>query len=418
MTAHTLDRRGKLVVLFAAFAGLLFDGMELGIMPIASLSVTKSLLGSAFDDRIAGLWFARFTAALMLGAAVGGIGFGALGDRIGRTKAMGASILIYSIFAGMGAFVDSLEQMFVLRFLVGLGVGGMWPNGVALVAECWPEASRPTVAGIVGAGINVGILGLSQVARVVPITPDSWRLLFGWSAAPALLGILTLRFVPESPRWLASRRESLEAERLPTPPIAELFRPPLLGTTLLGILLGAIPLIGAWASSKWMIPWADAVAGPSDPGYKAAAQGWWAAGAALGAFFGARLAGALGRRPSYALISIGSAVATCGLFLLDRPLSATFLAAVFAQGFVTTLFFGWLPLYLPELFPTHARATGTGTAYNAGRFATAFGVFFSGSLVNIFGGDYASIGAATGTIYALGAVVIAFVGPTRPKSLD
>jgi SHS family sialic acid transporter-like MFS transporter len=205
-------------VLIAAFSGLVFDGRELGLMPVASLSVSQSLLGEQFTHTLAGDWFARFTASLMLGAAVGGIALGSLGDRIGRTRAMGISILFYSIFAGLGAFVKTQEQMLVLRFLVGLGVGGMWPNGVVLVSECWPNASRPIVAGVMGAGVNAGILLLSQLARVWPITPDSWRWLFQLAAIPAVLGILVLFALPESPKWLASRQQRRNWGAPPPPP--------------------------------------------------------------------------------------------------------------------------------------------------------------------------------------------------------
>lgn len=413
-SASTLSHRARLVVLVAAFSGLLFDGIELGLMPIASISVTKSLLGNRFTDALAGDWFARFTASLMLGAAVGGIVFGALGDRIGRTRAMGVSILFYSIFSGMGWLVGSLEQMLVLRFFVGLGIGGMWPNGVALVSECWPNVSRPMVAGIVGAGLNTGILLLSQIARIWHITPDSWRWLFGWSAVPGLLGVVALYFVPESPRWLSTRATA--AKRTVTP-LRELFRPPLLRLTLLGVLLGSIPMIGAWAASKWMIPWADQIGGAARPGYKALTQGFWAFGAVLGSFFGAQLAGMLGRRPSYFLISLGSTALTSGLFLFTVPLQAAFLPMALAQGFTATLFFGWLPLYLPELFPTKVRATGSGIAYNTGRFATAGGVFVAGTLAVWFGGDFARVGAVMSLIYALGMIAIWWAPETSNQDL-
>lgn len=405
-----LSRRARVVVLLAAFGGLLFDGFELGLMPIASMSVTKGLLGDRFTDVLAGQWFAWLTASMMFGAAIGGIWFGQLGDRIGRTRAMGVSILFYSIFAGLGSLVTSLEQMLVLRFLVGLGIGGMWPNGVALVYESWPRMSRPIVAGIVGAGINTGILMLAMIGRFWHITPDSWRWLFGWSAVPGLLGVVALCFVPESPQWLAS----CGAKKAGRTPLRQLLTPPLLRVTVIGVLLGSIPMIGAWAASKWMIPWADAVGGAAHPGYKAVTQGYWALGAALGSFFGAQLASLLGRRASYFLISLGSAALTCGLFLLTAPLQSSFLPTVFAQGFVATLFFGWLPLYLPELFPTRIRATGSGIAYNVGRFATAFGVFMAGTLVATFGGDFAKVGAATGLMYALGMIVI-WWAPNKSK---
>ncbi|MGB4707602.1 MAG: MFS transporter [Fuerstiella sp.] len=120
----SLSRSARIAVLAAACLGLLFDGIELGLMPIASRSVSRSLLGDQYTEAVAGDWFARFTAALMLGAAIGGIVLGNLGDRIGRTRAMGVSILFYSIFAGLGYWVRTQEEMLVLRFLVGLGVGG------------------------------------------------------------------------------------------------------------------------------------------------------------------------------------------------------------------------------------------------------------------------------------------------------
>ena len=160
-----LGPRARVAVLVAAFLGLLFDGVELGLMPVASLSVSKSLLGAAFTPASGGDWFARFTAALMLGAAIGGIALGHLGDRIGRSRAMGVSILFYSVCAALGSLVTSQEQMLALRFLVGLGVGGMWPNGIALVAESWPTASKATVSGVMAAGLNAGIFMLAQLAQ-------------------------------------------------------------------------------------------------------------------------------------------------------------------------------------------------------------------------------------------------------------
>ncbi len=203
----SLRRRTRILVLCAGFGGLLFDGFELGLMPLASLSVSKDLLGAGYTPTLGGDWFARFTAALMLGAACGGILLGSLGDRIGRARAMGISIVFYSAFAGLGAWVHTQDQMLVLRFLVGLGVGGVWPNAVALVAECWPDKARPAVAGVMGAAINAGILMLSQIAQIWSVTEDAWRWLFTLAGAPAALGVFVLAFLPESPAWLDSREQ-------------------------------------------------------------------------------------------------------------------------------------------------------------------------------------------------------------------
>ncbi|HEX5221668.1 MAG TPA: MFS transporter [Verrucomicrobiae bacterium] len=416
-----LSPRARYAVLSVAFAALLFDGMELGLMPIAAGSVAQSFLGDAFTKELGGIWFARLNASLLLGAAFGGIWMGSLGDKIGRTRALGIGVLFYSIFCGLGYFVTSLNQMLVLRFFVGLGVGGVWPNGVALVSECWPKVSRPIVAGIMGAGLNFGIFLLSRLTAYFHITPESWRWIFAICGAPALLGIIILVAVPESPTWLASRsrrREEAVQIKKPATPLAELFRPPLLRTILIGIALGSIPLVGAWAASKWIFPWAELIAGKDNPDYKSTAQAWWSVGAILGSFFGAQLASLIGRRLAYFLISLGSSAITCGLFLFTKPMQPIFLPLLFAQGFIATLFFGWLPLYLPELFPTRVRATGSGIAYNVGRFATAIGLFAAGMLVGFFGGDYSRVGAVMALIYALGMIVIWFAPDTTNKSLE
>lgn len=418
--AAPLSAHARVWVLVVTFLGLVFGGMQLGLMPLASLSVSRGLMGKAYTEGLGGDWFGRYTAAIMLGAAVGGIILGALGDRIGRTRALAVSILCYSAFGGAGGFVADQWQLLALRFLAGLGVGGVWPNGVALVSECWSGVSRPTAAAVLGTAINVGILSVSQLGRWHAVTADSWRWLFKVGGLPIVLGFIALFLVPESPKWRISRiaGPGRGVRASPPAPLHELFRPPLRHRTLIGIALGAIPLIGAWAASKWMIPWADKVGGIVQPGYKAVTQQYWAIGAILGSFLGAWVANLFGRRVTYFAISLGSAALTCGIFLLLKPLQRAFLPAVFAQGFVTTLFFGWLPLYLPELFPTAVRAAGTGIAYNSGRFASAAGVLAAGTLMAWCGGDYARVGVITGLVYVLGMVVIWWAPDTRGEALD
>ena len=201
-------------------------------------------------------------------------------------------------------------------------------------------------------------------------------------------------------------------------PLRELFQPSLIRFTLIGILISAIPMIGAWSASKWMIPWADKIAGTANVGYKAATQGWWALGATLGSFAGAQFASWMGRRASYALISVTTFAITFVMFQMTAPLREGFHAIVFIQGFVATLFFGWLALYLPELFPTRVRATGSGLAYNSGRVATAFGVLAAGYLFAALGGDYPRVGTICASIYALGCVVIWWAPDTKARGLE
>ena len=405
----------NLLVLAVAYAGLVAAGFQLGLMPLVALSATRDLAGAGVAPGVAGDWFARYTAALMLGAACGGILLGWLGDRIGRARALAASVLCYSVFGGTGLWAGSQEQLLALRFLAGLGVGGMWPNGVALVSECWAGATRPMVAGVIGTGLNLGILAVSQLGRLRPITPESWRWIVALGFVSAVIGLFALFFLPESPKWLATRGAATAKSAAP---LRELFAAPLLRTTLVGIALGAIPLIGAWAASKWMIPWADTVGGAAHPRLKATTQGWWAAGAILGSFFGSHLAHLLGRRTAYFAISLGAFVLTSGIFVVSQPLAPSFLPLVFTQGLVSTLFFGWLPLCLPELFPTRVRATGAGIAYNSGRFVSAAGALGAGALMAWSGGDYARVGVICGAVYALGMIVIWFAPDTSKRSLD
>ncbi len=406
----------KWLVLGFGFFGWLFAGAQLGLMPFAALTISRDLMGAAFTPSGAGSWFAAYTAVTMLGAASGGILFGHFGDRYGRARGLAVSMLFFTCFGLAGGFVRSQEQLILLRFLTGLGVGGTWPNGVSLLSEFWADVSRPAIAGLMGAGANLGILLLSLLGRLHPVTPETWRVFMFAAGAPVVVAVAALLLLPESPKWLQSRLDAGGGGAAGAP-LRELFSTPLLRTTLLGVCLGGIPLLGAWASSKWMLPWADQVAGPDNPGYKATAMLCWSVGATLGGLAGGWVGQTLGRRLSYALISIGACAMNLLIFGLLKPLEPLFLPAVLVQGMVSTLFFGWLPLYLPEIFPTRVRATGTGISYNSGRFLTAGGVLAAGMLIRWFDGDYARVGSITGLIYALGVVVILLAPETKGQSL-
>lgn len=418
MSKETLEARNnaKWLVLGAGFLGWLFAGVQLALMPFAALTISKGLMGVAFEPAAAGTWFAGYSAVTMLGAATGGLVFGSLGDRYGRAKGLSWSILCFTFFGLAGYFVKTQEQLLALRFLVGLGVGGTWPNGVSLLSEFWANVSRPVLAGVMGAAANLGILLLSLLGKVYVVTPDTWRPLMLMTGSPIILGLLAIWFVPESPKWLESRgagKASNQDTSLPG-----LFRPPLLRLTLLGISLGAIPLLGAWASSKWMLPWADHVAGPTNPGYKATALMCWSVGATLGGLVGGYAGQLLGRRLSYVLMSLCACGMNMIIYGLLKPLEPAFLPAIFIQGIISTMFFGWLPLYLPEIFPTRVRATGTGISYNSGRFLTAAGVMAAGLLIQFFNGEYAKVGAVTGLVYALGVLVIWWAPETKGRELQ
>src|SRR5690606_3705657 len=170
-----------------------------------------------------GTWMSIIIAMFLVGAALGGVVFGWLGDRIGRTRAMVWSVLSYSLLSGLCAFATEPWHIAGLRFLAALGMGGEWALGVALVMEIWPTKSRPLMAGMIGAAANVGFLvvalvslGLNNVITgvggfldlVLPtaavealLANGAWRMLFLLGAVPAFMTLFIRLFVPESERW-------------------------------------------------------------------------------------------------------------------------------------------------------------------------------------------------------------------------
>jgi MFS family permease len=411
----TLSRRRRLGILIAAFLGWFFAGYVMAIGNVAGRPALRSMGLSEESEILA--WMSRLVSAFLLGAAAGGLAFGWLGDRIGRAKAMAASILWYSAFTGVACCARTPAQLVVLRFVACLGVGGMWPNGIALVAEAWSDVSRPFLAGVIGASANFGFVLLAVVARTAEVTLQSWRWVFAYGATPGILGFLALVAVAESPSWLRSQvaRTSGTALRRSSV-IAEVFRRPLLGPTVTGILLSAIPFLGNWGGANWVVTWSDEVGERLDrPGLKAEAQLARSLGGAIGSLIGGWLASLLGRRKAYFLISLASLGASAHLFWLLEPGARGFLTSVFVLGFFGTVYFGWLPLYLPELFPTHVRATGSGVTFNFGRILTALAVLLLGEGKSVFAGDYARVGQVTALVYVIGMVVICFAPDTSKR---
>ena len=402
--------RGQWLVLAAAFLGWMFDGLEMGMFPVVARPALQDLL-STTDDKDVGRWMSYITALFLLGAAGGGVVFGWLGDRVGRVRAMTASILVYSLFTGAAYFATHPWHLGLFRFLAALGMGGEWSLGVALVMECWPERLRPLLAGVIGAAANVGYALIGVVTWIFPVRPDSWRWVMLAGATPALLALLVSLFVPESQRW----KESVK--RRVVHPLREVFGRGLAGTTLLAIAFAAVALIGTWGSVQWLPLWADQMAGKGMPQAKAMTMTVMSLGAIAGCFVGPWIGAVSGRRPAYFTLCLVSLLACAVLFRSVTGFGAGFLAWAFVVGAATAAFYGWLPLYLPELFPTRARATGQGLSFNAGRILAAGGALVQGQLVAHYGGSYAQAGAVVTLVYLAGMLLI-WLGPeTKGRGL-
>jgi SHS family sialic acid transporter-like MFS transporter len=417
---------GRLLVLTTAFAGWLCAGTHLAITSLAMQPAALDLLGRSgaldlarhraalrggekyegfeADRALVARWFAWYQCSFLFGAATGGLVFGRVGDRLGRVTGMGLSILTYAGLPAVAAFAQAPWQLLVLWYLASTGVGGMWPNGVALVSEAWSELSRPLAAGVIGTSANIGILAMASLASYVPITPEWWQWVMIPASVPIGLGLFVLLVVPESPMWLATRNTGPVVLEKP-----HVFRPPLLPLTLLGIALASVPMIGAWGSANWMVPWAaeaGEAATPPNPYLKANLQQTRAFTGIISSALGGWIGALVGRRLTYSLTSLAALGCAQYAFWFLTPTDATFLYWVGALGFFSGIYFGWLPLFLPELFPTAARSTGTGVGFNFGRILTAGTIALTGVMMVLFEGDYARIGRVTSLVFIIGVVLV------------
>ena len=405
-------RRQRWLVLAAAFLGWMFDGLEMGIFPLVARPALQDMM-RVQDDRFVGLWMGYVTALFLVGAAIGGLIFGWLGDRFGRVRAMALSVLTYSVFTGLCFFATHPWHLGALRFLSALGMGGEWSLGVALVMECWPEQKRPALAASIGAASNVGFALIAVLGLVFKVTIHSWRWVMLAGMAPAILTLLITIFVPESQRWLHSVREAPDAKR----PLRVVFSPSLRRVTILAIVFASIAMIGTWGSVQWIPLWVDKLTGGLLPRAKATSLILSALGAVVGSILGALVAGRFGRRITYFGLCLMSLLLCGWMWRGFHEWNALLGVVIFLVGASTAAFYGWLPLYLPELFPTRARATGQGVGYNMGRIFAAVGALYNGQLVSHYGGGYARAGAVVTLVYIGGMLLIWLAPETRGKPL-
>lgn len=408
------------MALVAAFLGWMFDGLEMGLFPLAGRPALKQLIGTAGTDADIARWFGGIIAAFLIGAAAGGVLFGWLGDRIGRVKAMVWSVATYSIFSGLCGFATAPWHIGVLRFIASLGMGGEWSLGVALISEIWPAKMRPLLSGLIGAAANVGFFLVGAIAILLNRYGQTfshwfndaplWRLLFIAGAVPALLTFFIRIFVPESEKWKSATSSG------PKPRVVDIFAPGIAKYTTLGALLAGMALVGTWASVQWIPSWTMSMTG-NDANKGAWAQMFAALGAVVLPLIVALLAEKFNRRSTYVAICIGSVIACEALYLLPQSFGLRFLILVTLVNGITGAFYGWLPLYLPELFPTRIRATGSGFCFNIGRVLSAVGALFGGEMLKAFNGNYARMGSIICTVYLLGLVVIYFCPETKGKPL-
>lgn len=358
-------------------------------------------------------WYGWNQCAFLFGAAAGGFIFGRLGDRLGRTKTLALSIFCFATLTWANCFVTSPTQQLILRFLACLGIGGTWPNGVALVSEAWSNAARPVVSSAIGMAGNLGIFCIFTSANIVGVTPESWRWVMIVGGSPVILAAIIWFLIPESPAWLRAREESPESDKQNSGDEADTGNKSFRYAILVGIALATIPLAGGWGSANWMIPWAESIGEQTGQTELKSEIGM---ARSITSIVGSLIAGwiaiRVGRRLTYAITSIGALLVAQYAFGLTAPGESDFLIWVALLGFFNGLYFGWLPFFLPEMFEARVRSAGAGISFNSGRILTAITIFATTAMRSAFDNDFSRIGQVTSWVFLLGAIAVAFAPDT------
>jgi MFS family permease len=337
-------------------------------------------------------WTGILTSVLLVGWAIGGIIFGQVADRIGRTRTLMLTMLLYAVGTAACAFAPNLWVLMVFRVISSLGIGGEWAAGASMVAEVVPEHRRVEAGSLLYTSAPLGLFLATfvnfQIASVFwgndPET--SWRYVFLAGLIPAAVAFVVRAFVREPERWKSAAATA-------RPRLSELFTPQFRAITISGFFMAVVALIMWWSCNAFIpvvatgLAQADAkLRGLDRPAtlhlvehWKAVATNYFNLGGLIGTLLTAPAAKHLGRKTMFGLYFAGSGVAILATFGLDLA-PETRLAMYFLIGLTVFGVFGAFTYYLPELFPTRLRGTGAGFCYNVGRIIAAAGPILVGSI--------------------------------------
>jgi MFS family permease len=427
-------------VLLVASLGWLFDTMDQQLFTLARRPAMLELLHvHAGDPRSAGMvadYAGYSTAIFMIGWATGGVLFGILGDRIGRVKTMLLSILSYSAFTGLSVLSVGVWDFSAYRFLTGLGVGGEFAVGVALVAEVMPTRARPYALGLLQASSTIGnitaaligiLLGRLQASGAITTSP--WRWMFIIGTLPALLVLVIMRRLKEPDDWQKAKDRNAHLGS-----VSDLFSPKWRTSTLVGMTLAFSGVVGLWGIG-FFTP--DLLSSVLDKTFRAQGMAesmiasqktlWTGINSLLqnfGAFWGVYaftyFTAYVGRRKAFAAGYLAAMFATAFTFWKLHTFSDIFWMTPI-MGFCQLSLFGGFAIYFPELFPTRLRSTGTSFCYNVGRLVAAVGPFALGMLTSrVYSGEaepmrYAGITMCS--VFLLGLAVLPWAPETLGKPL-
>lgn len=407
--------RYQWTVLFAAWLGWGFDIFDSLLFNYVAPNCVPTLLnltiGSPEAKQATLYWTGILTSLLLLGWAAGGIIFGWVCDRIGRTRTLLLTMLMYALGTAACAFAENIWMLVAFRIVAALGIGGEWAAGASMVAEVVPEDKRVEAGALLYTAAPFGLflatfVNFQVAGNWLAASPEtSWRYVFLFGLIPAGVAFLVRIFLKEPERWQQVRQTTQP------PRIGELFGPQMRRYTLSGFLMALTALV-TWWSCNAFIPVVSAglaqteaaLRGLDKAGTLALVENWkltattcFNLGGLIGTLLTIPAAKLLGRRPMFALYFVLSAAAILATFGLDLA-PQTRLLMYFAIGLTVFGIFGSFTYYLPELFPTRLRGTGAGFCYNAGRVVAAIGPFLVGTIAA------RGVDAAVGVLFWVGFV--------------
>jgi MFS family permease len=402
---RTISRR-QWQTLLAAMLGWMLDAMDF-VLYVMALSTLKDAFG--FGNDTAGL----LATVTLLTSAAGGLLFGVVADRVGRTRALMATILVFSLCSLGTATAQDLTQLLLWRAVLGLGLGGEWATGAVLVSETWPAEHRGKAIGIMQSGWALGyILAALVAAAVLPTL--GWRWLFVVGVLPAFCLVWLRRTVHEPALWS-------EGSRAGANPFAVVLGRGLLYRTVVATLLAAVVMFAYWGVFTWLPAFLASPPASGGAGMDITSVTGWIIPTQLGAFCGylsfGFISDRLGRRRTF----IGYMAAAALLVPLygqmaHHPLALLLLGPLL--GFFGHGYFSVFGAMLAELFPTCVRATGQGLTYNVGRALGALGPFTIGAVAEQPGVGIGLALALTSAFFVAGAVLMLLVPETRGKELE
>jgi MFS family permease len=400
--AHvTVAQRRSLV---AGGLGWLLDAMDVMLYSLVLAHLMRDL---GMSKPTAGL----LNSLTLVASAIGGAFFGLLADRVGRTRALMASILVYSLASGACGLSTTILQLAFFRFILGLGMGGEWTTGAALIAETWPARHRGKALGLMQSAWAIGeIVAAGVVAAVLP--RFGWRAVFFVGVLPALVVFWIRRDVPESEIWLGRRQGESRA------PLSVLWRPDLRRNGALATAMNAFSMFGYWGLFTWIPAYLSLPLAEGGRGLDLMKTTTWLVVMGLGKWLGYVLFGfaadTFGRRRAYVTYLLAAAALVPLYGLATRPTTLLLLGPLVA--FFGTGFFSGFSALTAELFPTEVRATAMGLSYNIGRGLSAFAPFIVGALAARYG-----LGSAfflqAGAFFVAAMLALA-LPETKGKALD